>query len=121
MLDLGVIYTGLLMVAATWALGALTTTVFGLDLVGAVWALVVGNTLAGLLLGLASVIGEARAPQMFLGRFALGTQANTALAMVNFISTIIWFSANTVSVTYSASHVLPALGIPDNECRVPRC
>ena len=114
LLDIGLIYGGLNVVAAAWSIGALATTVFGLDLMGALWALLIGNTLAGLALGLASGMGQVRVPQMMLSRYALGMHANIAPALLNFIAAMGWFAVNTVSITLAASSVLPALGIPDN-------
>ena len=114
LLDLAFIYVSVNLVAATWSVGALTTTLFGLDLVGAFSALLAGNALAGVLLGLASAMGRSSAPQMFLSRYPLGMRGNRVPATLNAVADIGWFAANNASATLAASHVLPLVGVPDN-------
>ena len=46
-IDLVAIWAGANIIVGTWAVGALATTVFGLDLPTAISALVVGNLLGG--------------------------------------------------------------------------
>jgi len=111
LLDLAVLWTGLQIVVPTWSLGALATLVFGLDLAGAFTAIVVGTLIGGALLGAAHVMGQVGVPQMFLARYALGMRGNAILALVNFISTIGWYAANSVIVAIAAVNVLAALGV----------
>lgn len=109
--DLAMIWAGANIIVGTWAVGALATTVFGLDLQGAIWALVAGNLLGGVLLGLASITGKVGAPQMMLSRYPLGHKGNKAPSFFNFISNIGWFAANTVLVTLATYQVFEVLGI----------
>jgi nucleobase:cation symporter-1, NCS1 family len=113
-IDLVAIWAGANIIVGTWAVGALATTVFGLDLTGAVSAIIVGNLLGGTALGVASIMGKIGAPQMMLGRYALGTRGNNLPSFFNFVSNIGWFSANTVLVTLATYQVLNLLGIEAN-------
>lgn len=110
-MDLVAIWAGANIIVGTWAVGALATAVFGLDLPGTVSALVVGNLLGGAALGLASTMGKVGAPQMLLGRYALGLRGNNLPSFFNFLSNIGWFSANTVLVALATFQVLDILGI----------
>lgn len=109
--DLAMIWAGANIIVGTWAVGALTTTVFGLDLKGAIWALIVGNILGGILLGLASIMGKVGAPQMVLSRYCLGHKGNKPPSFFNFMSNIGWFAANTVLVTLATYQVFEVLGV----------
>src|SRR5262245_48169714 len=84
--DLALIWAGLQIISPTWGLGALATSVFGLDLLGTFTALLIGTFLGGSILGLVQVMGRVGAPQMLLGRYVLGIQGNAVLALVNFVT-----------------------------------
>lgn len=109
--DLAMIWSGANIIVGTWAVGALATAVFGLDLQGAFWALIVGNILGGAALGLASITGKVGAPQMLLSRYSLGIKGARLPSVFNFISNIGWFAANTVLTTLATYQVFELLHI----------
>lgn len=92
---------------ADYALGFLPVTL-GLGWAGTIAALAVGNLLGGALLGLASAMGPgAGYPQMFIGRLALGRIGGYLPATLNWISTVGWFTVNTILGAFAVRVVLP--------------
>lgn len=109
--DLAMIWSGANIIVGTWAVGALATAVFGLDLMGAVWALLVGNILGGAALGITSTLGKVGAPQMLLSRYSMGIKGAKIPSFFNFLSNIGWFAANTVLVTLATFQVFELLHV----------
>lgn len=110
--DIGMIWAGSQMMASTWAVGALSVAVFGLDLKGAVLAIIFGNIIGGLMIGTTSVMGRHGAPQMLLTRYGLGIKGASITSFFNFISTMGWFAANTMLATLACYQIIKLLGIP---------
>lgn len=109
--DIGMIWAGTQIIVGTWAVGALATTVFGLDLAGALTAIIFGNIIGGLMVGTTSLMGRHGAPQMLLSRYSLGIKGAALTSFFNFISTIGWFSANTMLTALASFQIFDVLGI----------
>jgi nucleobase:cation symporter-1, NCS1 family len=92
---------------ADYALGAV---LYGLGLNYMLLALVIGNLLAGLLLGLTAAMGPKFGyPQMMISRAYFGKKGNAPLAVANWLSTLGWFTVNVILGSYALQL---ALGIP---------
>ena len=81
---------------------------FGLNVLQAILAVLVGNALAGLTHGILSTWGpEAGLPQMVLGRNAFGKVGNLIPSgLSTLVAGIGWFAVNTVSGTLALSALL---------------
>ncbi len=94
---------------ADYALGFLPVSL-GLGWPGTMAALAVGNLLGAALLGLTSAMGPATGyPQMLIGRRALGRVGAYLPAGLNWISTVGWFTVNTILGAFAVEVVLPAV------------
>lgn len=109
--DLAMIWAGAQIIVGTWAVGALATVVFGLDLIGALTAIIFGNLIGGLMVGMNSLMGRHGAPQMLLTRYALGIKGAKLTSFFNFISTIGWFSFNTMLTALATFQIFDLLGV----------
>src|SRR5208337_2069787 len=94
---------------ADYVVGVLTTTVFGLSVAEALPVLALGNILGGLFLGLSAGMGPKLGfPQMFSSRASFGRQGNYALGAFNWVSTVGWFTVNTILGTEAVQAVAPS-------------
>ena len=81
---------------ADFALGSLFF-VFGLPFSSIVVAVIVGNVLGGLLLGLMASMGPAFGyPQMMVSRAVMGRSGNVPFALANWVSSVGWFTVNII-------------------------
>jgi NCS1 family nucleobase:cation symporter-1 len=82
----------------------------GVPLQYVVLAIVVGNAIGGLLLGLMASMGPTFGrPQMMISRAAFGKNGNLPFALANWISTVGWFTVNTILGSFALN---VAFGIP---------
>jgi len=109
--DIGMIWAGAQLIVGTWAVGALAVAVFGLDLIGAVTSIIFGNIIGGIMVGATSLMGRHGAPQMIMTRYGLGVKGASITSFFNFISTVGWFSANTVLTALACFQVFDIIGI----------
>lgn len=94
--DLAMIWFGANIIVATWACGALATTVFGLDPIGAVISIAIGNVLGGIMLGFTAAMGRNGMPQPLFSLPICGYKgAKIPNALLCFTTTG-WTTANTV-------------------------
>ena len=94
---------------ADYVIGVLSTTVFGLRVAEAVPVLVLGNLLGGLFLGLSAAMGPKLGfPQMFSSRASFGAKGNYPLGAFNWVSTVGWFTVNTILGTEAVQAVFPS-------------
>ncbi len=98
--------------AAGFAIGVLAVYVFGLTLAQAIPVLLISNLIGGLILGLTASMGpELGFPQMLSSRSAFGRKGNYLPAAFNWISTIGWFTFNTILGVIAIQAVYPALDL----------
>src|SRR5579864_8937210 len=82
---------------ADYVIGFLVTTLFGMTFLQALPVLIVGNILGGLLVGLSAAMGpKIGLPQMFSSRASFGKKGNYPLGLANWVSTVGWFTVNTI-------------------------
>jgi NCS1 family nucleobase:cation symporter-1 len=82
---------------ADYVIGFLVTTLFGMTFLQALPVLIVGNVLGGLLVGLSAAMGQKIGlPQMFSSRASFGRKGNYPLGLANWVSTVGWFTVNTI-------------------------
>ena len=82
---------------ATLVTGALATGVFGLSFWQAALAMLIGNVLGALALGLLSTFGpKYGVPQLIQSRKAFGYYGNFLPGILNFFAGFSWFAVNTV-------------------------
>jgi len=94
---------------ADYIIGVLCTTAFGLSVVQAVPVLALGNLLGGLFLGLSAAMGPRLGfPQMFSSRASFGRRGNYPLGAFNWVSTVGWFTVNTILGTEAVQAVVPS-------------
>jgi NCS1 family nucleobase:cation symporter-1 len=92
---------------ADYVIGALTT-VLGIPLSQAVPVLLIGNLLGGLFVGLAAAMGPSLGfPQMMSSRASFGRRGNYVPGALNWISTVGWFTVNTILAVFALRVVLP--------------
>lgn len=92
---------------ADFALGSLF---FGLPLSSVALAVVIGNVLGGVLLGLMASMGPAFGyPQMMVSRAVMGRSGNAPFALANWVSTVGWFTVNIILGGYA---IQLATGLP---------
>lgn len=94
---------------ADFALGFLPVDL-GLSWSWIVWSLVLGNLLGGTLLALTSVMGPRFGlPQLMIGRFSFGRIGGYLPALLNWISTVGWFTVNNILGTFGLQYLFPHL------------
>ncbi|MDV3277479.1 MAG: cytosine permease [Nitrososphaerales archaeon] len=82
---------------ADYAIGVLSTVLFGFTVAQAVPVLLVGNVLGGLLLGAAAAMGPSLGfPQMLSSRASFGRIGNYIPGSLTWVSTVGWFTVNTI-------------------------
>ena len=95
---------------ADYAIGVLTTVLFGFTVSQAIPILLVGNLLGGLFLGLAAAMGPSLGfPQMFSSRASFGRRGNYLPGGLNWISTLGWFAVNTILASEAVRVLLPSV------------
>ncbi|MDA4121274.1 MAG: cytosine permease [Thaumarchaeota archaeon] len=93
---------------ADYVIGVLSTVYFGFTFTQALPVLVVGNLLGGLLLGLAAAMGPSLGfPQMMASRASFGRRGNYIPGALNWVSTVGWFTVNTILAVFALQAVLP--------------
>jgi NCS1 family nucleobase:cation symporter-1 len=92
---------------ADFAIGSLF---FGLPFPSIIIAIIVGNVLGGLLLGLNAAMGPTFGyPQMMISRAVMGRTGNVPFALANWISSVGWFTVNIILGGYALQL---AFGLP---------
>ncbi len=93
---------------ADFVIGGLATVFFGFSVEQALPVLLAGNVVGGLLLGLAAAMGPSLGfPQMMSSRSSFGRRGNYVPGALNWISTVGWFSINTILAVFALQLVLP--------------
>ncbi|MDA4128416.1 MAG: cytosine permease [Thaumarchaeota archaeon] len=93
---------------ADYVIGVLSVLVFHLTVLQAVPVLIVGNLLGGIMVGLSAAMGPKLGfPQMFSSRSSFGRKGNYVVGGLNWISTIGWFSVNTILGTEAIQAMVP--------------
>lgn len=93
---------------ADYVVGVLTTVYFRFTLAQAIPVLLVGNLLGGLFLGLAAAMGPSLGfPQMLSSRASFGRRGNYIPGALNWISTVGWFTVNTILAVIALQVVFP--------------
>ena len=81
---------------------------FGLTVPQAVPVLLVGNLLGGLFVGLAAAMGPALGfPQIVSSRASFGRLGNFLPGALNWVSTVGWFTVNTILAVFALQVVFP--------------
>jgi NCS1 family nucleobase:cation symporter-1 len=87
---------------ADYVIGVLATVYWGLSLLEAIPILLIGNLLGGLFLGLAAAMGPGLGfPQMMSSRASYGRRGNYFPGALNWISTVGWFTVNTILAVFA--------------------
>jgi len=95
---------------ADYVVGVLSVQVFGLTVAQALPVLLVGNIAGGLVLGLSASMGPRLGyPQMLSSRSSFGRKGNYPLGALNWISTVGWFTVNTILGVAALQAVYPGL------------
>jgi NCS1 family nucleobase:cation symporter-1 len=95
---------------ADYVIGVLTVQVFGLTVIQALPVLALGNLLGGIVLGLSAAMGPKLGfPQMLSSRSSFGRKGNYLFGGLNWISTVGWFTVNTILGVEAAQTVFPGL------------
>ncbi|HEV2226874.1 MAG TPA: cytosine permease [Nitrososphaerales archaeon] len=95
---------------ADYVIGVLTVRVFGLTVIQALPVLAIGNLLGGVVLGLSAAMGPKLGfPQMLSSRSSFGRRGNYLFGGLNWISTVGWFTVNTILGVEAAQTVFPGL------------
>ncbi len=95
---------------ADYVIGVLSVQVFGLTVLQSLPVLLVGNILGGLVLGLSAAMGPKLGfPQMMSSRSSFGRRGNYAFGGLNWISTVGWFTVNTILGVEALQAVYPGL------------
>lgn len=98
---------------ADYVIGVLATVYFGFNFVQTIPILLLGNLLGGLLLGLATAMGPTLGfPQMLSSRASFGRRGNYLPGALNWVSTVGWFTVNTILAVFALQAVLPGLSFP---------
>lgn len=93
---------------ADYVIGVLTTVIFGVPLAQAIPILAVGNILGGIFVGLAAAMGpELGFPQMVASRASFGLRGNYLFGALNWVSTVGWFTVNTILAVVALRVMLP--------------
>jgi nucleobase:cation symporter-1, NCS1 family len=94
---------------ADYAIGFLPVAL-GLPLAPAIVALALGNILGGALLAWSAAMGpSAGYPQMFIGRRAFGRVGGYLPAALNWVSTVGWFTVNTILGSFALQLLIGGL------------
>ena len=95
---------------ADYVIGVLCVQAFGLTVVQSVPVLLLGNLLGGLVLGLSAAMGPRLGfPQMLSSRSSFGRQGNYLFGGLNWVSTVGWFTVNTILGVQAIQAVYPSL------------
>jgi nucleobase:cation symporter-1, NCS1 family len=95
---------------ADYVIGVLCVQAFGLTILQSIPVLIVGNLLGGLLLGLSAAMGPRLGfPQMLSSRSSFGRRGNYAFGGLNWISTVGWFTVNTILGVEALQAVYPSI------------
>lgn len=95
---------------ADYVIGVLSVRAFGLTVLQALPVLLLGNLLGGVVLGLSAAMGPGLGfPQMLSSRSSFGRRGNFAFGGLNWISTVGWFTVNTVLGVEALQAVYPGL------------
>lgn len=93
---------------------ALSALFYGLPFGYIALAIVIGNVLGGLLLGLMAAMGPKFGyPQMMISRAYFGKKGNAPFAIANWLSTAGWFTVNIILGAYALQL---AIGVPFAAC-----
>ncbi|MGI0078944.1 MAG: purine-cytosine permease family protein [Nitrososphaerales archaeon] len=94
---------------ADYVIGVLCIQIFGLTLYQTVPVLIVGNVLGGLLVGLSAAMGPTLGfPQLFSSRNSFGRKGNYVPGGLNWVSTVGWFTVNTILGAEALQVILPS-------------
>ena len=94
---------------ADYVIGVLCVQAFGLTVVQSIPVLLVGNVLGGLALGLSAAMGPRLGfPQMLSSRSSFGRRGNYLFGGLNWISTVGWFTVNTILGVEAVQATYPA-------------
>ena len=95
---------------ADYVIGVLCVQAFGLTVGQAIPVLVLGNVLGGVLLGLSAAMGPKLGfPQMLSSRSSFGRRGNYVFGGLNWVSTVGWFTVNTILGVEAIQAVFPGL------------
>jgi NCS1 family nucleobase:cation symporter-1 len=98
--------------AAGFAIGILVVLGFGLTLAQALPILLISSLAGGLVLGLTAAMGpELGFPQMLISRSPFGRKGNYLPTGFNWISTIGWFTFNTIIGAMALQAIIPSFGL----------
>ena len=93
---------------ADYVVGVLCVQAFGLTVAQSIPVLLVGNLLGGALLGLSAAMGPKLGfPQMLSSRSSFGRRGNYLFGGLNWISTVGWFTVNTILGVEALQAVYP--------------
>jgi NCS1 family nucleobase:cation symporter-1 len=96
---------------ADYVIGVLCVLAFHLTVLQSLPVLAIGNVAGGLLLGLSAAMGPKLGfPQMFSSRAVFGRRGNYVLGAANWISTVGWFTVNTILGAEAVDAIDPGLG-----------
>ncbi len=94
---------------ADYVIGVLAVLAFHLTVLQSIPVLVVGNLLGGLVLGLSAGMGPRLGfPQMFSSRSSFGRRGNYIPGGLNWISTVGWFTVNTILGAEAIQAIAPS-------------
>jgi nucleobase:cation symporter-1, NCS1 family len=93
---------------ADYVIGVLATVYWGFTLGQALPVLAVGNLLGGIFLGLAAAMGPSLGfPQIVSSRASFGRRGNYVPGVLNWVSTVGWFTVNTILAVFALQVVFP--------------
>ena len=93
---------------ADYVIGVLCVQAFGLTVAQSIPVLLLGNLLGGALLGLSAAMGPRLGfPQMLSSRSSFGRRGNYLFGGLNWISTVGWFTVNTILGVEALQAVYP--------------
>lgn len=94
---------------ADYVIGVLCIQFFSLTLYQTIPVLIIGNVLGGLLVGLSAAMGPKLGfPQLFSSRNSFGRKGNYVPGGLNWISTVGWFTVNTILGAEALQVILPS-------------
>ena len=95
---------------ADYVIGVLCVQAFGLTVAQSIPVLLLGNLLGGALLGLSAAMGPRLGfPQMLSSRSTFGRRGNYLFGGLNWISTVGWFTVNTILGVEALEAVFPGV------------
>ena len=95
---------------ADYVIGVLCVQAFGLTVAQSIPVLLLGNLLGGALLGLSAAMGPRLGfPQMLSSRSSFGRRGNYLFGGLNWISTVGWFTVNTILGVEALEAVFPGV------------